>query len=126
MRLISFSMTKRQIRERTKTVTRRVGWLFLKEGTLLQPVEKAQGLKKGESPVHLGGLIRVVSVRRELLSRMVDDQAYGACEVAREGFGGHPTKGTPAAFVEFFAASHGCSVDSAITRIEFAYVEPAP
>jgi hypothetical protein len=47
MRLISFALTTGQIRNRTTTVTRRLWWKNLKPGTLLQPVEKAPGLKKG-------------------------------------------------------------------------------
>lgn len=48
MRNISFALTTEQIRNQTKTVTRRVGWANLKPGTLLQPIEKGQGLKKGD------------------------------------------------------------------------------
>ena len=59
MRNISFSMTTEAVRRREKTVTRRLGWWNLKPGTVLQAVEKAQGLKKGEhvKPICL---IRVV------------------------------------------------------------------
>lgn len=70
MRNISFAKTLDQIRQRTKTVTRRTGWAWLEEGTLLRPVEKAMGLKKGEKVQPIfddGTCIRVVSVRRERL-----------------------------------------------------------
>ena len=46
MRNISFSMTTEQVRRREKTVTRRLGWSDLKPGTILQAVEKAQGLDR--------------------------------------------------------------------------------
>lgn len=63
---MSFALTSTQINDRTKTVTRRLGWSRLRPGTLLQPVVKAQGLKKGEKVQKVGGPIRVVSVRREM------------------------------------------------------------
>ena len=68
MRNMSFSMTTEAVRRREKTVTRRLGWWNLQPGTILQAVEKAQGLKKGEhvKPICL---IRVVSVTRECLRR---------------------------------------------------------
>jgi hypothetical protein len=46
-RYISFMLTQPQIRARTKTVTRRMGWKDLKPGTLLMAAEKCQGLGKG-------------------------------------------------------------------------------
>ena len=45
-RNMSFAMTTEQIRARTKTVTRRFGWWFLKAGDQVWAVEKAMGLKK--------------------------------------------------------------------------------
>jgi hypothetical protein len=122
MRNISFALTKRQIRNQTKTVTRRVGWSWLKPGTLLQPVEKSQGLKKGERVKRVGAPIRVTSVRRERLSALLRKEPYGSMEVQREGFGGEMT---PGVFVWFFAESHDCSEDAFVTRIEFEYTEPA-
>ena len=41
-------MTTEAVRRREKTVTLRLGWWKLQPGTILQAVEKAQGLKKGE------------------------------------------------------------------------------
>ena len=118
---ISFSMTKKQFRERTKTVTRRRGWWNVKPGAILQGVEKGMGLKKGEKVVYLGP-IRVVNARREPLRRMIDDTEYGFKEVAREGFGGDPRLGWPSVFVEFFAASHKCTIDDDVMRIEYEYI----
>jgi hypothetical protein len=122
MRNMSFSLTSAQILNRTKFVTRRIGWRFLKPGDLLQPVRKAMGLKAGEKAEWLGGPIRVVDVRRERLDRMVSDAGYGVREVRLEGFAGHPTKGWPDQFVAFFCASHRCLPGDEITRIEFEYV----
>lgn len=87
MRNISFMLTQQQIRERTKTVTRRVGWEKLQAGELLRGVEKGMGLKAGEKVVPLA-TIRVVSARREALSAMTADVDYGFAECAKEGFGG--------------------------------------
>jgi hypothetical protein len=123
VRNISFALTTEQIRSRTKTVTRRVGWAKLQVGTQLQPIVKGQGLKKGQHAEKVGGPIRVVSVRREPLRRLLDDQAYGSAEVIREGF---PNL-TPQQFVTFFLASHTtCTVDEPITRIEFEYSTAEP
>ncbi len=52
---MSFRLTAEQMRARTKTVTRRLGWSSLKPGDIVQPVEKAQGLRKGEKVVKSGG-----------------------------------------------------------------------
>lgn len=40
MRNMSFALTKRQVLERTKTVTRRLGWEKLRPGDLVRAVEK--------------------------------------------------------------------------------------
>jgi len=123
VRNISFMLTRQQIRERTKTVTRRVGWAKLKAGELLQGVEKGMGLKAGEKVVPLA-TIRVVSARPEALSAMTADVEYGRAECAKEGFGDHPVLRSPSAFVEFFCKSHrGCTPDTVVTRIEFEYVD---
>ena len=53
MRNMSFSLTTEQIRNRTKDVTRRLGWKNLKPGEHFRAVEKCQGLKKGEHIVKL-------------------------------------------------------------------------
>lgn len=116
-------LTQQQIRERTKTVTRRVGWEKLKAGELLRGVEKGMGLKAGEKVVPLA-TIRVVSAKREALSALTADVEYGFAECAKEGFGDHPALRWPSAFVEFFCNSHrGCTPDSVVTRIEFEYVD---
>jgi hypothetical protein len=119
MRNISFALTTEQVRSRTKTVTRRLGWRALKPGTLLQPVVKAQGLKKGEHVEKIGGPIRVLSVDREPLTELMDDEPYGCAEVVAEGFPDF----SPEEFISMFARSHGCSGAAFVTRIAFEYVE---
>ena len=113
MRLMSFALTTDQIRSRTKTVTRRIGWKTLKPGTLLQPVEKSQGLKNGERVTTIGGPIRVVAVDRVVLGDISPQDVY------REGF---PTM-TPREFVEMFKRHNGGLRDQMVTRIQFEYVE---
>lgn len=118
---MSFALTTDQILARTKTVTRRVGWHFLKPGDLIQAVEKGMGLKKGERVKRLA-VLRVLDVRHEWMSDFRSrPDAQRECE--REGF---PTF-TPNEFYNFFRRTHPNpgSDDLAVTRIEFEYVSPS-
>ncbi len=113
MRSISCMLTEQQILDRTKDVTRRDGWAFLKPGDRLRAVRKCMGLKKGEKQVQLA-VIEVVSVRRERLGEITQE------DVVREGF---PDM-TPAEFCAMFRKHHkGVISTSMITRIEFKYVD---
>jgi hypothetical protein len=114
MRNMSFSMTTEAVRRREKTVTRRLGWWDLKPNTILQAVEKAQGLRKGEhvKPICL---IRVVSVRREQLDNIY---AYER-ETAAEGF----PELTPGAFMAMFCKANACETWRMVNRIEFEYLD---
>jgi hypothetical protein len=114
MRNISFQLTTDQIRNRTKTVTRRLGWLKLKAGDLLQGCVKCQGLRPGEKIEKLA-VIEVVSVRREPLESILF--ADGG-ETAREGF---PMMGR-VEFVKFFCDEMKCEPETEVTRIEFKYL----
>lgn len=118
MRNISFSLTTEQFKARTKTVTRRLGWLFLIEGDELMACEKCMGLKKGEQIVRLGR-IRVVSVQRNALWRLKAYRAYGTAEAEREGF---PDL-TGAMFVALFCKHMKCTPETIVTRIEFEYLD---
>jgi hypothetical protein len=114
VRNIAFSMTEAQIRNKTKSVTRRLGWADLKPGTLLQPVLKSQGLKKGEQVEKIGGPIRVVSVSVQQLRDITPQDVF------REGF----PKMTVREFVTMFKKTHrACYIDTKVTRIEFEYVD---
>lgn len=116
VRNMSFALTTQQVRDRQKTVTRRLGWKTLQPGTLLQPIVKGMGLGKGGKVEKIGGPIRVLSVTRERLFWM----AAGDC--ALEGF---PDL-TPALFVPMFVDHNKCGVGDFVTRIEFEYVgDPA-
>ena len=113
MRLMSFSMTEQAVRDRTKSVTRRLGWKNLRTGEELRAVRKVMGRKHGEPIVDLAR-IRVVSVRREPLSDI------GDADVEREGYPGR----TASWFVDKFCDAMGCSENTEVTRIEFEYVNP--
>lgn len=118
MRNISFMLTTEQIRNKTKTVTRRTGWKTLKPGTVLNACFKCMGLKKGEK-VEKICQIRVTDVRRESLSKMCLDQTYGDQEASLEGF---PDK-TGIEFVAMFCTNMRVKPYAEVTRIEFEYIE---
>lgn len=105
---MSFAQTVRQVRERQKTVTRRKGWEFLKPGDVVMASVKTMGLKAGEKIEKLGP-VRIVSVRRESLRDIADE------DIAMEGFPGM----SKVQFVQMLGATE----DIEMTRIEFEYVE---
>jgi len=115
MRNMSFAFTTEQIRNQTKTVTRRLGWKFLREYDLVQPIIKGMGLKKGEKVKKIGPPIRIVTVRRERLWQI----ALYEHDISCEGF--HNMM--QAEFVEMFCRHNRCEKDDIITRIEFEYTD---
>lgn len=119
MRLMSFSLTTEQMRRREKTVTRRLGWDSLAPGQLICAVEKGMGLKKGETVKRIG-VLRVVSVRKEPLWKMIYDHPYGCDEVIKEGF----STMTPMGFVEMFCDHNRVEPARLVNRIEFEHVQP--
>lgn len=122
MKNMSFALTTLQACAQVKSVTRRLGWLDLKPGILVQQVVKGMGLKPGEQ-VQKIHVIKAAVIRREPLRSIVDKPRYGREEMVYEGF---PNM-TTADFVDMFCASHkGCTPESIVTRIEFKYVSPTP
>ena len=115
MRNMSFSLTTPQIQDETKTVTRRLGWKFLKAGDCVRPVVKAMGLKKGEKVQPIRGPLRIVDVRREPL-HMVTQEALAT---AKEGF---PDMGA-FEFISMFCKHMKVRSNKIITRIEFEYTD---
>jgi hypothetical protein len=111
---MSFLHTLAQIRSRTKTVTRRMGWTFLRPGDRVVAVRRLRGCKPGEAIERLATL-EVVSVRRERLN------AIDEADVRREGF----SLLTAAAFVAFYCEMMQCKSGTLVTRIEFRYLEDA-
>jgi hypothetical protein len=115
-RLMAVSLTEPQVRARTKTVTRRVGWRMLRPGDQLTLCRKVMGRRPGE-PLERIADVEVVSVRREPLDGIT------AGDVAAEGF----PQMTPAQFVGFFCDTHrGCDPGTEVTRIEWRYLDPLP
>jgi hypothetical protein len=129
MRLMSFHLTTTQVQARRKTVTRRIGWSTLAPGTVVQAIEKGQGLRKGESVNRLATL-EIIDVRRERLDALVRDEAYGARELELEGFGvgilaplGLIGPTTAAEFLDMFCQANHCDAFTYVTRIEFRYLD---
>ena len=120
MRRMAFTHTTAEIRERVKTVTRRMGWRTLTAGDLVQAVKKARGVRKGER-VETVATLRVTDVRVERLSRLLTDARYAEDELPREGFPCWSAR----EFVEMFLRANRLkSADVDVTRIAFEYVDP--
>lgn len=131
-RNMSFSLTTDQVRNRTKTVTRRLGWWknkhgkrLLHVGDVLNACVKCMGLKPGESIERIC-LIRVTGIRREtLLCAYCPGGASGLfcpvhakSEAEKEGFPN--LNGTE--FVQMFCDHMGGNEHQEVTRIEFEYL----
>lgn len=114
MRNMSFSMTTPQMRARTKTVTRRLGWWHLKPGDRVRAVVKCMGLKKGETVEPICE-IEIVSTRKEPLF------AVTPRDVGLEGYPGE----TQRWFILKFMSAMKCTGFTFVNRIEFKHVEVA-
>jgi hypothetical protein len=111
---MSFALTTAQILNRTKTVTRRLGWQNLKPGELFWAVEKCMGLKPGEKQKRLC-LLRCVKNDAVVL----DGPTLTPADVEREGFPG----GDPIDFAAMFCRHMRCDRSATVQRIEFEYVD---
>lgn len=121
-RLMSVALTEDAVRERRKTVTRRLGWQFLKPGDRLTLVRKAMGRKRRDGtvePLVRLAEVEVVDVNREPLCAVAGPSDLGATEVEREGFPGKDG----AWFVEFFREHMRCGPMTEVTRIEWRYLD---
>lgn len=116
-RNISCFYTQDQIRNRTKWVTRRLGWRTLKVGEILNACVKCQGLGKGGKMERICQ-IRVRDVTFERLDTMVNNASYGDKEATLEGF----PEMTGEQFVTMFCLHMKCTRDTVVTRIEFEYL----
>lgn len=111
-RLMAVSLTEQQVRNRTKTVTRRVGWRMLRVGDQLTLCKKVMGRRRGE-PLDRIADVEVTGIRRERLDAITPD------DITAEGFPGM----TPGEFVAFYCDSHcGCTPETEITRIQWRYI----
>src|SRR5436190_1541810 len=111
-RLMSVALTEDAVRARTKTVTRRLGWQFLEPGDHLTLCRKVMGRKPGE-PLDRIAEVEVVSVRRERLSEITDD------DVVREGF----PQFDVGQFLTFFCQEMRVDPQVEVTRIEWRYLD---
>jgi len=122
---MSVAFTEAAVRDRTKTVTRRKGWLFLKPGDRLTLCRKVMG-RKGAPLVRIAE-VEVVDVRREPLRRLTEEDwdgfptQYALEEVAAEGF----PRMRPEEFVDqFFIRAQKLYPDrDIVTRIEWRYLD---
>lgn len=117
-RLMSVALTEQAVRDRRKTVTRRLGWwedkhgrFLVKRGDRLTLCRKVMGRKAGEPLVRICN-VEVVSVSRVVLSHITAD------EVLSEGF----EHGNPGEFVAMFAREMRCKPNAYVTRIEWRYL----
>ena len=119
-RLMSVAFTEAAVRNRSKTVTRRKGWVFLKPGDRLTLCRKVMGRKAGE-PLERIVDVEVVHVQRHPLSSLLTcDPQEAADEMTREGFPGL----SPTEFVRrFFVEAQGMDVGDLVTRIEWRYLD---
>lgn len=108
---MSFSITTDQVRNRTKTVTRRLGWWFLEPGDIVNAVEKAMGLKRGEKIKRICQ-IRIVRAAWVILDHITEE------DVIREGFPGW----TIGDFIWMFCGHNKCEPNEKVNRIEFEYI----
>ena len=110
---MSFSLTTEQVRNKTKTVTRRQGWKSLKPGDILNACVKCMGLKKGEK-VEKICQIRVVDVRREPISLITPQ------DVVKEGFPQWELECLK--FIKMYCRANKVESWEDCTRIEFEYI----
>lgn len=121
-RLMSVAFTEAAVVARTKTVTRRKGWLFLKPGDTLTLCRKVMGRKPGEPLVRIAE-VEVVSVGREPLCRVGEPG-----ELTREGFPeldmAHVDDDECGVweFWQLYFEPQGISLTDDVTRIEWRYL----
>lgn len=124
---MSVAFTEQQVRDRTKTVTRRKGWWrdkngrqILNPGDRLTLCRKVMGRKKGE-PLERICDVEVVSVRREPLRDVIH-----AGELTKEGFPelDDETDAWGAfEFVDRYFTPQGIDPLDDVTRIEWRYLD---
>lgn len=108
MKRWAFSKTISQMRDRSKTVTRRRHRNLTEPGTRILAIEKGMGLPKGAKHVPIG-VIEVVSSRWERLGDITPE------DIEREGFPGMSRE-------DFFRLFDG-DPHEPVVRVEFRHVE---
>lgn len=123
---MAVSMTEAAVVAREKTVTRRLGWRFLKPGDRLTLCRKVMGRRGGEPLVRLA-TVEVVSVRREsLLSITTDDverEGVPRDVFARNAHDAECPTCRPVCWAGWYARTMGITIASDVTRIEWRYLE---
>jgi len=111
MRNMSFTLTTRQVRNRTKTVTRRLGWKFARVGLVVMACVKCQGIPKGG---HIEEItpIRFTDLRWEPLNSITQE------DVVNEGF---PLQ-SPEWFVDMFVRHNRCAPSEPVHVMTFEYL----
>jgi hypothetical protein len=120
---MSFSMSAQAVRDRSKTVTRRLGWGRLAPGKRFVGIEKGMGLRRGEHQVVIAHCF-CVSNTPEPLSVLLDpaNREYARAEMIREGF---PDL-APEEFVAMFVRHNRIDIHVPVNRIEFGYLDVTP
>jgi hypothetical protein len=108
---MSVALTEAAVVDRSKTVTRRLGWRFAKPGDRITLCRKVMG-RKGEPLVRLAE-VELVSVRRERLLEM------DPTDVRKEGF----PDWTATQFIDYFCEHMGCNWQTFVTRLEWRYLD---
>lgn len=109
--LLSVAATTPQVEARQKTVTRRVGWLRLQPGTVLQLVDRNP---RSGKPWRRLCLVQVEAVSREPLDSITTE------DVTAEGFPGMDRD----AFIDWYRTTYSLPHPSSIiTRIQWRYLE---
>lgn len=111
---MSFSLTKRQIANQEKTVTRRQGWTNLKVGDIIQPIEKGMGLKKGQKQQLIGCPIIITAITSEPIEQI------GIEDVVLEGFQDMSVE----QFILMYCKANKVKPSDSCRRIAFDYTEP--
>ena len=122
-RLMSVALTEPQVRDQSKTVTRRLGRKFLKQGDIVTLVRKSMGLRKGEKVVRICD-VEVVRVRREPVWCITDE------DIVREAvpwdrfdeLWADTNQATHGAWVRWFCRQMKCTPCTEVTRIEWRYL----
>ena len=104
-------MTTPQFIDRSKDVTRRFGWWFLKPDDQVMGCKKCMGLPKGEKIERLG-LIEIVTTKPEPLNLITPD------EVRREGF----PDWSPEQFIQMLVDHYNVDPRKICNRIEYRYL----
>lgn len=116
---MSVALTEDAVVARRKTVTRRLGWWFLRPGDRLTLCRKVMGRRHRDGtvdPLVRLAEVEVSGIRLERLDEVTDE------DVIREGFGEFPVSDA-VDFVAFFTKHMRCEPGSIVARIEWRYLD---